>query len=164
MDVMSWGKLHLFPEEAYWYFGLASVFLLFSMSLIRSSGGTSPWEGIIPMSTSSSTSSCCLAYKKHKCPNLRGPFYIWNAFTKKKKKISYEHLLLLDPWQPWLSELFDEVCVNLSMLLPLLLLLLSKSIAGVQIAIAGDTSKYGPEEDKDRNDAGTHKDVWQLFF
>lgn len=50
-----------------------------------------------------------------------------------------------------MSELFDEVCVNLSMLLSLLLLFLSESIVGVHIAIAVYTSEDGPEYDKDRN-------------
>lgn len=65
--------------------------------------------------------------------------------------ITMKSLPLSDPQQPCLPELFDEVCVNLSVLLPLLLLLLSQSIAGVYIAIARDTGKYCPKEQGCRN-------------
>ena len=54
-----------------------------------------------------------------------------------------------------MSELFDEVCVNLSMTMSLLLLFLSESIVCVHIAIALYTSEDGPEHDKDRNPSVT---------
>ena len=56
-----------------------------------------------------------------------------------------------------MSELFDEVCVNLLMLLPLLLFFLSKGIVGVNITIAVHTSEDGPEYDQNRNLSATVK-------
>lgn len=147
-DVTSWGELHLCPVEAYWFFGLASDILLLSISLIQSSGGSRPWQGTIPMSTSSSTSSCFLALEKGNKMATHTAITIVKNFRGSIHR-RYSWLPLLDPQQPCLPKVFDEVCVNLSMSLPVLLLLLSKSIAGVHIAIAWDTSKYGPEEDKD---------------
>lgn len=54
-----------------------------------------------------------------------------------------------------MSDLFDEVCVNLSMLLSLLLLFLGEGVVSVHIAIALYTSEDGPEYDKDRNPSAT---------
>ncbi|TNN43030.1 hypothetical protein EYF80_046769 [Liparis tanakae] len=49
------------------------------------------------------------------------------------------------------SELFYEISINPSVHLPLLLLFLCESIAGVHVAIAGYAREDGPEQDDERN-------------
>lgn len=56
---------------------------------------------------------------------------------------------LLEARQPCFPELLDELFVEPSIPLLLLLLVFTQSVAGILVAVARDASEDGPEADRD---------------